>query len=35
MKLVERNGVLRGHTNFVYDVAFRPDGTRLGSDRFH
>ena len=31
MKLVERNGVLRGHTSFVYDVAFRPDGKQVAS----
>ena len=24
--LAERNGVLRGHTSYVYDVAFGPDG---------
>jgi WD40 repeat protein len=31
MGLVERNGVLRGHTGYVYDVAFSPDGTRVAS----
>jgi eukaryotic-like serine/threonine-protein kinase len=31
MELVERNGVLRGHTGYVYDVAFSPDGTRVAS----
>jgi WD40 repeat protein len=29
--LVERNGVLRGHTRFVYDVAFSPDGALVAS----
>ena len=28
---IERNGVLRGHTSFVYDVAFHPDGRRVAS----
>jgi WD40 repeat protein len=31
MKMAERNGVLRGHTSFVYDVAFRPDGKQVAS----
>ena len=31
MKLLERNGVLRGHASFVYDVAFRPDGKEVAS----
>ena len=30
MKLAERNGILRGHDGFVYDVAFSPDGTQRG-----
>src|SRR5205823_2255014 len=30
-QLVERSGVLRGHTNFVYGVAFHPDGARVAS----
>src|SRR5262249_20636608 len=30
-RLAERNGILRGHTSFVYDVAFHPDGERLAS----
>jgi WD40 repeat protein len=29
--LFERNGVLRGHTGYVYDVAISPDGTRIAS----
>ena len=29
--LAERNGVLRGHSTFVYGVAFHPDGERLAS----
>src|SRR5262249_23029299 len=29
--LLERNGVLRGHTSYVYDVAFSPDGTKVAS----
>ena len=29
--MVTRTGVLRGHTDFVYDVAFSPDGTRVAS----
>jgi WD40 repeat protein len=28
---LERNGVLRGHTSYVYDVAFSPDGTQIAS----
>jgi WD40 repeat protein len=28
---VERDGVLRGHKSFVYDVAFHPDGRRVAS----
>ena len=31
LEQVERNGVLRGHTSFVYDVAFSPDGRRAVS----
>ena len=31
MELAERNGILRGHGSFVYDVAFSPDGTRVAS----
>ena len=31
LKLLERNGVLRGHTSFVYDVAFSPDGEQVAS----
>ena len=31
MELAERNGILRGHDSFVYDVAFSPDGTRAAS----
>ena len=31
MELAERNGILRGHESFVYDVAFSPDGTRVAS----
>jgi WD40 repeat protein len=26
---VERNGVLHGHTSYVYDVSFSPDGTQI------
>src|SRR5262249_52745938 len=26
---VERNGVLRGHSSYVYDVSFSPEGTRI------
>jgi WD40 repeat protein/predicted Ser/Thr protein kinase len=29
--LLERNGVLRGHRSYVYDVAFSPDGTQVAS----
>jgi eukaryotic-like serine/threonine-protein kinase len=29
--LAEQNGILRGHGDFVYDVAFSPDGTRVAS----
>lgn len=29
--LLERTGVLRGHTSYVYDVAFRPDGEEVAS----
>lgn len=29
--LLERNGVLRGHTGYIYDVAFRPDGEEVAS----
>jgi WD40 repeat protein len=29
--LLERNGVLRGHRSYVYDVAFSPDGTQIAS----
>ena len=29
--LLERNGVLRGHASYVYDVAFSPDGTQIAS----
>jgi eukaryotic-like serine/threonine-protein kinase len=29
--LLERNGVLRGHTSYVYDLAFSPDGTQIAS----
>ena len=28
---MERNGVLRGHESFVYDVAFSPDGEQVAS----
>jgi eukaryotic-like serine/threonine-protein kinase len=31
MGLVERNGLLRGHESFVYDVAFGPDGEQVAS----
>ena len=31
MELAERNGILRGHEGFVYDVAFSPDGARTAS----
>jgi WD40 repeat protein len=31
LELVERNGVLRGHTSYVYDAAFSPDGTQVAS----
>ena len=31
LHLLERNGVLRGHTSFVYDVAFSPDGLQVAS----
>jgi WD40 repeat protein len=31
LDLVERNGVLRGHTSYVYDAAFSPDGTQVAS----
>ena len=31
MELAERNGILRGHESFVYDVAFSPDGARAAS----
>ncbi len=31
MELAERNGILRGHVSFVYDVAFGPDGTQVAS----
>jgi WD40 repeat protein len=31
MGLVERNGLLRGHESFVYDVAFSPDGEHVAS----
>ena len=31
MELAERNGILRGHESFVYDVAFSPDGTQAAS----
>ena len=31
MSLVERNGILRGHESFVYDVAFSPDGEQVAS----
>ncbi len=31
MKLVERNGILRGHESFVYDVAFDPNGEQVAS----
>ena len=31
MDVAERNGGLRGHKSFVYDVAFRPDGMQLAS----
>src|SRR5262249_34418696 len=31
LDLLERNGVLRGHTSFVYDVAFSPDGAQVAS----
>ncbi len=30
-EILERRGVLRGHTSYVYDVAFSPDGKRLAS----
>ena len=29
MNLVERNGILRGHKSYVYDVAFNPNGRNL------
>src|SRR5262249_56949178 len=29
--LAERNGILRGHESFVYDVAFSPDGEQVAS----
>src|SRR5262249_31102392 len=29
--LVQRDGSLRGHENFVYDVAFGPDGAHIAS----
>src|SRR5262249_54837443 len=31
MSLVERNGILRGHESYVYDVAFSPDGGQVAS----
>ena len=31
MNLVERNGILRGHESFVYDVAFSPNGEQVAS----
>ena len=31
VELAEQNGILRGHTSFVYDVAFSPDGVRVAS----
>jgi WD40 repeat protein len=31
MSLLERNGILKGHTSYVYDVAFGPDGERVAS----
>ena len=31
MSLVERNGILRGHESYVYDVAFSPDGEQVAS----
>src|SRR5262249_54390009 len=31
MDLVERNGILRGHESYVYDVAFSPDGEHVAS----
>jgi WD40 repeat protein/serine/threonine protein kinase len=31
MELVERNGLLRGHESYVYDVAFSPDGEQVAS----
>jgi WD40 repeat protein len=31
VRLLERNGALRGHTSFVYDVAFSADGTQIAS----
>ncbi len=31
LDLLKRNGVLRGHTGFVYDVTFSPDGERVAS----
>ena len=31
MSLVERNGVLKGHESYVYDVAFSPDGEQIAS----
>ena len=31
MELAERNGILRGHESFVYDVTFNPDGTQAAS----
>ena len=31
MSLVERNGILRGHESFVYDVAFSPNGEQVAS----
>jgi WD40 repeat protein len=31
LELVERNGVLRGHTSYVYDAAFSPDGRQVAS----
>ena len=31
MSLVERNGILRGHESYVYDVAFSPNGEQVAS----
>jgi len=33
MSLVERNGILRGHESYVYDVAFSPNGEQVASAR--